>query len=109
MQKNASICEVKESDDFVFTHTMLTFRFYLSRILTYNSHFALEGWEKDKYSSDIRASLQNFDKLYDRLIAYLIFEIDINTWRNYLKIQLENFNQIVAIVASQITDYVLTV
>ena len=52
----------------------------------------------DKYTLDDRCSLQDFDKLYKRLIAYLIFEIDFNIRFYYLKIDFEDFNQTVAIL-----------
>ena len=52
---------------------------------------ALEGSETDKYNSHNRPFLQDFDKLYDRSIAYLIFEINFNTRCYYLKIYLEDF------------------
>ena len=39
----------------------------------------LEGGEMDKFNLHNRCSLQDFDKLYDSLIAYLIFEIGFNT------------------------------
>ena len=61
------------------------------------SAYTLEGWETDKYNSHIARSLQGFDKLYGRLIAYIIFEINFNTQWNNLKIYLEDFNQIVGI------------
>ena len=54
--------------------------------------------KKDKYSSDNLCYLQDFDKLYDRLIANLIFEIGFNTQFYYSKIGLEDFNQTVAIL-----------
>ena len=60
----------------------------------------LESGETDKYSSHNLCYLQDFGKLYDKLIAYLIFEIDFNTLWNYLKIDLEDFNQTVAILKS---------
>ena len=52
---------------------------------------SLEVRKTDKFSLHIRPSLQYFDKLYDRLIAYLIFEIHFNTRCYYLKIYLEDF------------------
>ena len=46
----------------------------------------------------ITAFLQDFDKLYNRLIAYLIFEIHFNTRCYYLKMYLEDFSKSVAIL-----------
>ena len=54
--------------------------------------------ETDKYTSHDRCSLQDFGKLYKRLIAYLIFEIDFNTQCYCLKIDFEDFSQTVAIL-----------
>ena len=39
----------------------------------------------------VAASLQDIVKLYNRFIAYLIFEIHFNTWCYYLKIDFEDF------------------
>ena len=41
--------------------------------------YASGSGEKDKYSSHNFCSLQDFDKSFDKLITYKIFEIDFNT------------------------------
>ena len=47
--------------------------------------------ETNKYSSDNCCYLQDFDKLYDRLFACLIFDIHFNTGCYYLDMYFEDF------------------
>ena len=52
------------------------------KMFSFSTFFPLSSLgvsETDKNTSHNRCSLQDFDKLYNRLIAYLIFEIDFNT------------------------------
>ena len=66
-------------------------KFCQSKIDKYNFikrlvYFPLGVSETDTFCLHVCPSLQDFDKLYGRLIAYLIFEIDFNTRLNYQKV-----------------------
>ena len=58
----------------------------------------LEGGIYDKYNSDIACSLPGVHKLYNKLIAYQIFEIGFDRRRQCLKIDFEDFNETMAIL-----------
>lgn len=81
---------------------ILTIFTFINSIAANSQYWYVISWlgcgKKDKYSSDNLCYLQDFDKLYDRLIAYLIFEIGFDTKFYYSKIDLEDFNQTVAIL-----------
>ena len=84
---------------FVFSkYSLVRTTFCLIAIISRSGLWTVEVRKTDKFSLHIRPSLQDFDKLYDRLIAYLIFEIHFNTRCYYLKIDFEDFYQIVAIL-----------
>ena len=61
----------------------------------------------DKFCMHIRPSLQDIDKLYDRLIPYLIFEIHFNIRCYYLKMYLEDFFEILAILKESYLNFFL--
>ena len=52
----------------------------------------------DEYNSDIACSLPGVHKLYNKLIAYQIFEIGFDRSHQCLKIDFEDFNETVAIL-----------
>ena len=58
----------------------------------------LEGGIYDKYNSDNACSLPGIHKLYNKLIAYQIFEIGFDRRRQWLKIDFEDLNENVAIL-----------
>ena len=58
----------------------------------------VEGGIYDKYNSDIACSLPGVHKLYNKLIAYQIFEIGFDRRRQCLKIDFEDFNETMAIL-----------
>ena len=60
--------------------------------------YGLEGGIYDKYNSDIACSLPGVHKLYNKLIAYQIFEIGFDRRRQCLKIDFEDFNETMAIL-----------
>ena len=51
-----------------------------------------------KYNSDNACSLPGIHKLYNKLIAYQIFEIGFDRRRQCLKIDFEDFNETMAIL-----------
>ena len=58
----------------------------------------VEGGIYNKYNSDIACSLPGVHKLYNKLIAYQIFEIGFDRRRQCLKIDFEDFNETMAIL-----------
>ena len=52
----------------------------------------------DKYNSDIACSLPGVHKLYNKFIAYQIFEIGFDRRQQCLKIDFEDFNETMAIL-----------
>ena len=70
---------------------------WISRALL-PSERRLEGGIYDKYNSDIACSLPGIHKLYNKLIAYQIFEIGFDIRRQWLKIDFEDLNENFAIL-----------
>ena len=61
-------------------------------------YYIVEGGIYNKYNSDIACSLPGVHKLYNKLIAYQIFEIGFDRRRQCLKIDFEDFNETMAIL-----------
>ena len=81
----------------IFMVTVFEFWFQIPS-KTCTSPSALEGGIYDKYNSDIACSLPGVHKLYNKLIAYQIFEIGFDRRRQCLKIDFEDFNETMAIL-----------
>ena len=75
---------------------MQMFETLSNKNLLYTSR--LEGGIYNKYNSDIACSLPGVHKLYNKLIAYQIFEIGFDRRRQCLKIDFEDFNETMAIL-----------
>ena len=67
-------------------------RFILEKKVTFGTSLHIRRF------NEVTPSLQSFEKLFNRLITYLIFQIDLNTCRNNLKIDLEVSNQTLAVL-----------
>ena len=70
----------------------------LAELTIISFQWLIEGGMYDEYNSDIACSLPGVHKLYNKLIAYQIFEIGFDRSHQCLKIDFEDFNETVAIL-----------